>query len=897
MLSLYATLSFRYLRRRWFYALLIVASIASGVSLLVATRAINQTMARAAQASANPMAGAADFLITNAETPVDQELAEQLLKVPGVLTARPRIFENVTLLVDDNDKRTVLLVAIDTQAEIKDATESPWRLEISSGLETAYFFAELRYRNMKEKDKETAPPVVLGLSLDNSLPRETKELRVQSNNQLKPAKLTRVGTVDARGPAASLGGNVLILDLQYAVEVLGMKPGKVSRIDLTVDPRANRGKVREALVNLVNGRAEVRTPEEQDRAVQNVMAGMQVALLLCGVAALVVGLFLVYNALSVSVAERRHEIGILLAVGATRGQIRRLFAGEAVLLGLAGSLLGIPMGIGFAYLALQPVRGVLEEIFYSVNANYVEVDAWLIAAALLAGVATAVAAALVPAIQASHENPAAAVRRIPLVPTFRHRLLQLVSSTVMLLLGALCITVRDALPNRFGMYAGLGLVVVGALLATPLLTAVAAQALQPLARRFLGLEGRLAADNLIRAPGRTGLVIAALAAGVGLFMQTAGTIKSNRQAIRQWIDDSIAADLCVTSGSPVSAGGKSKPMVPELAREIEKIPGVERALPVRLRKPTFRDAQVMMIVLDADDYYAVDSKRGAKISGLELYKKLATTKNGVIISENFAALQHVHVGDVIPLTSPQGRVEFRVIGKLPDYSWNLGSMFVNRKDYEAYWDDPRVDVFDIYLDDDPKRWALVADASGWFGFNGQDVVARCRGKRNVQEEIGKRHGAVHGLYVLTREELQEHVDGMIQRLYGIAYAQQFVVLFVAALGMITALLISVLQRRREMGLLRAIGGARWHVLRCVLAEAALMGVIGSVIGFLVGVPLEWYALRIVILEESGYLFDVVVPWQEALCIGGAAVLTATLAGLGPAWFAVRQCIPEAIAIE
>jgi putative ABC transport system permease protein len=894
MFSLYATLSFRYLRRRWFYALLIVASIASGVSLLVATRAINQTMARAAQTAATPMSGAADFLITNGETPVDQALADQITnaKIPGVLTVRPRIFENVTL--PDNDERTVLLVGIDTMAEIKEATESPWKLEVSKDLESAYFLTEMRHRM-----KGAPPPVAVGLSLDTSLGSESKLVRVQASSQQQPATLTRVGTIDARGLAASLGGNVLILDLKYAVEILAMKPGTVSRIDLTIEQKANREQIRQALVRLLDGRAEVRTPDEQDRAVQNVMAGMQVALLLCGVAALVVGLFLVYNALSVSVAERRHEIGILLAVGATRSQIRRLFAGEALLLGLAGSLIGIPLGIGFAYLALEPVRGVLQEVFYSVNASYVEVDGWLIVVALVAGVTTAVAAALVPAIQASHEKPADAVRRIPLAPTLGHRLLQVLSSAAMLVLGVVCITLRDALPNRLGMYAGLGLVVIGALLATPLLTALAAVALQPLARRFLGLEGRLAADNLVRAPGRTGIVIAALAAGVALFMQTAGTIKSNRIAIRQWISDSIAADLCVTSGSPVSAGGRSKPMVPELAHQIEKVPGVERALPVRLRKPTFRDAQVMMIVLDADDYYAVDSKRGARITGLDLYKRLAATKNGVIVSDNFAALHHVGVGDVIPLTSPKGKVELHVIGKMPDYSWNLGSIFVNRKDYDSYWDDPRVDVFDIYLREDPGHDALVAETCAWLGFDGDAVVARQKEqrKRFVQEEVLKRHGAEHGLFVLTREELQDHVDGMIQRLYGIAYAQQFVVLFVAALGVVTALLISVLQRRREMGLLRALGGSRWHVIRCVLAEAALMGTIGSVIGFLVGVPLEWYALRIVILEESGYLFPVIIPWKEALVIGGAAVLTATVAGLGPSLYAVRQCIPEAIAME
>src|SRR5262249_58652576 len=123
---------------------------------------------------------------------------------------------------------------------------------------------------------------------------------------------------------------------------------------------------------------------------------------------------------------------------------------------------------------------------------------------------------------------------------------------------------------------------------------------------FSGGGGRRPADTLTRARARRGIVIAALPSGVPLFIQTAGTIKSNRVAIRQWIDESIAADLMVTSGSPVSAGGQSKPMEPGLAREIEKIPGVDRALPVRLRKPIYRAAQVFPIVLEPADYYHGD---------------------------------------------------------------------------------------------------------------------------------------------------------------------------------------------------------------------------------------------------------------------------------------------------
>ena len=566
MLSLYLTLSLRYLRRRWFYALTIVASIAAGVSLLVATRAINQTMNLAAQSAATPLAGTIDLIIGNGETTVDQELTQEL-HIPGVESARPHIFENVTL--PDHDNRTVLLVGIDVRAEQKDAA-SLWHVDFSDKIAQEYAAVHLT----------GGKAVVLGKSLAEDIGNDNK-LRVRSNGKQDPTVLTRVGTVDAHGPAASLGGNVLILDLDSAREVLGLPKGKVHRIDLVLVPAADRKKVRHRVQDIVAGRADVRSPDEQNQAVQNVMSGMQTALLLCGIAALVVGLFLVYNALSVSVAERRHEIGILLSVGATRAQIRRLFAGEAAILGLVGSLLGIPLGIGCAYLALQPVRGVFREIFFNIDASHIVIDGWLFLIALVAGVTTAVGAALVPAVQASREKPAEAVRREQAAPRWRYRFVQIAASFGMLILGILLVIVRGHLPARVGMYTGLGLVVVASLLATPLLTALAARALQPIVRRFLGFEIRLATDNLVRAPGRTGIVVAALAAGVALFIQTAGAIKSNRLAIRQWIDESIACDLVVSSGSPVSAGGQSKPMDPDLAKEFAKISGVDPALAVR----------------------------------------------------------------------------------------------------------------------------------------------------------------------------------------------------------------------------------------------------------------------------------------------------------------------------
>jgi putative ABC transport system permease protein len=865
MLPLYRTLSLRYLSRRWFRALLIVASIALGVATLVATRALNETMSKAALTSANPMAGITDLVVSNGEMPIARALADEIAKVSGVQSVRARLFENVHL--PEHGNKSVLVMGIDILAELKDVDTAKDDVKLGPGVFLAYMGLRLTPRT----------PVILGKGLADDLPTDTKVLKVRKNQLAKPHELTLAGYVEAGGDAAALGGYVLILDLEAAGEILDLRKGQVNRLDIVLHPKVRgsadeRQKVRTDIDKVLAGRAGVRTPEEQNQSLQSVMAGMQTGFSLCGIAALVVGLFLVYNSLSVSVAERRHEIGILLSLGATRDQVRRLFAGEAIALGLTGSILGIPLGLGLAQLGLAPMQDILNDLFFKLDARQVEVSTGLVIVSLLVGVTTAVAAALVPAIQASQENPAEAVRRVAKAPTVGKLLVHVLISLSMVVVGLVLILFRAAAPYRLGAYGGMVLVLLGALVASPFFAALAARLVQPLVRRFLGIEWRLAADNLVRSPGRTGLVIGALAAGVSLVVQTAGTIRSNRLALRDWIQDSIGADLVISAGSPVGAGGQNLFMDAELAQDIKKLSSVETALPTRNRKVPYRGKQINITAVEAAQVSAMEKKRLSNANDAHLFNAMSSQPNSVIASGNFAALYGVRKGDSVTLPSPKGELKLLVMGIVVDYSWHHGSLLMNRQDYLRAFDDDKVDFFDVYLK------------------TGGDPLG-------AKQAILSKFGAQYGLYVLTRHELQERIDGMVERLYGIAYGQLIVVMLVAALGVVMALLISVLHKRREMGLLRAIGASRPQVIRSVLAEACLMGIIGTVIGLLVGIPLQWYVLNVLILEESGYLFPVYIPWVGGLIIAAAAMITATLAGLGPAMYAVRQRIPEAIAYE
>ncbi len=414
------------------------------------------------------------------------------------------------------------------------------------------------------------------------------------------------------------------------------------------------------------------------------------------------------------------------------------------------------------------------------------------------------------------------------------------------------------------------------LVATPALTALMAGLLRRLPAGLLGVAGRLAVDNVLRAPGRTGLVVAALAAGVALLVQTGGLVRSNEAGVRSWVDRSIAGDLFVTSGGPLSASGRTLPMGWGVAARLgEEFPGLH-VVPMRFRHLDWRQggrsARVLLVALDAAGYVAANEHRPSPPADLELFRGLSEPGT-VLVSENFAALHHVGPGDTLTLPGTDGPVSLRVLGAVADYSCHQGTVLADRQQIRRHFDADLVDVLDVYL-------PAGADAEA--------VRGRLRQSPWAAEQA---------LCVLTRGEVRGHILGMVERLYGLAYAQEVVVALVAVLGVVTALLISVLQRRRELGLLRAVGATRGQVMTSVLAEAALLGGLGVGLGLLVGLPLEWYTVRVLLFEETGFLCPLLMPWAVTAACVGLTLACTLLAGVGPALHAARTPITEAVAPE
>jgi putative ABC transport system permease protein len=353
-------------------------------------------------------------------------------------------------------------------------------------------------------------------------------------------------------------------------------------------------------------------------------------------------------------------------------------------------------------------------------------------------------------------------------------------------------------------------------------------------------------------------------------VQTAGVMQSSEDAVLTWLDRTIAADLFVTANSPVTSSGSSQPMSDSLRKELARLPEVRAVVPVRFHLTDHAGKKVYLVAVDPAHF--IDTERLPNLlPGMELVPRLRESGTA-IVSENFAALYGVKPGDTLRFPGKNGSIPLQVLGTMQDYTWTRGTVFVDRAQYLRDFGDADIDVFNVYLKD--------------------EVLAQNpdKARDEVRKVMLQRWGAEEALVVLTREETKNGVRGQVRKLYAFGYAQELVVGIVAALGVLMALLISVLQRRRELGLFRAVGASQGQVLRTVLAEATLMGVA-------MGLPLEWYMVRILLLQEAGFVLPLSIPWTSAALVIVCALLLATAAGLWPAWHAMRLRIADAIAYE
>lgn len=665
------------------------------------------------------------------------------------------------------------------------------------------------------------------------------------------------------------GGNVAITDIGVAQELF-RRAGRLDRVDLIVDP-SHRGEIAEALRRRLPPSVHVGPPATRTRQVENMLRAFDLNLTALSFIALFVSAFLIFNAVAMAVLRRRREIGVVRALGATRAQVRAQFLAEGAALGLVGGVLGLALGTLLARGTLGAVARTLSDLYLVRHAERLSLDPATYAAGLALGLGVALVASLAPALEASSVHPGLPLRQGALLEARRMPVARLAAlgAAVLAAAGATALwTVRADHP--MGGFASAFLVLAGFSLLTPAAALGVETLAGPPLRRIAGYEAALGARYLREGVARTSVVIAALMVAVGMMVALSIMVGSFRDTVNTWITQTVRGDLYVEpAGHRVS--GNATEMPPALVRAARALPGVVAVDTFRGARVAFGDRLAFVVGVDLGVQRSHGGLQFLSGSAGAILAR-ARADDGVLVTESFRRHEHVGRGDTLSLDTPSGRVRLPVEGVFYDYSTDAGAVFMDRGLYARLWRDSTVESLALYLapsaDPDSVRSALLARAGG-------KLV----------------------LQVTPNAALRRRVLTVFDQTFQITWALQAIAILVAVLGVVSALTTLILQRGREIGVLRAAGALRAQVRRMVLAESALLGLIGALMGCACGFVLALLLVYVINRQFFGWTIRLSVDpavFAQALAL---LVVSAVLAGLVPARLAASRVAAEAMRVE
>lgn len=848
---LWRLVSIRRLRESPLRSLLTLVGIAAGVSSLVATAAANEAILRGFRSTLDAVGGTADLVVTGPSVGgLPDELVDPVRAVAGVKSASPAILEVAKL----PDGTRVQVFGVDLAAG-----------DASRGLD-AFESGEAMPDPVAFLNDPDAVLVAQTLATERGL-KVGDKLPIRSATGLRDLHV--LGILAEAQAAKAFGGRVVVMDLYSAEAAFGRGP-KVDRIDVSLAPGADRAAVLSAIRAVVGDKGEAGENERRTGPVERMLRSFQVGLFMGSAVSLFVGLFLVFNTVSFSVAQRRREIGTLRALGVSRFEIASMFAAEAAAYGLLGGAGGLLLGRVLASVAVKQALNGVNNAYLSVHVGEASVSTWVLAVALVTGVVGSVVAALWPAFEAASVPPVDALRRDRTSreerpPTLISRLL----GVVVAIAGVPFLwlpPVGDA--PIFGNLALACVALGAAMLASSVVELVHAVVRKPVAS-LLGAPGRIALAGLTRARKRSGVAAASVLIGISLVICLGTFVESFRGAISHWIDDAIPADLFIASGSR-TIGLANTPLEASLAEEVATIEGVGDVQRVRLVWSEALGLRVGIFALEWEKYAKKARPMLAEGDLATVSRKLAA--GGVLVSDNLARKTGVKVGDKVPLRTPEGRREFEIVGKVIDYSSDQGILLFDRPVFVRTFGDPLLDSIDIYL-------APGADL------------------KRVRDEVERRFSDRYDLRVSTNAELRRSVMDLIDDFFALVYVLLFIAVAVGVLGVVGTLLAQVLDRTREIGILRASGASRGQIVGAVTIEAGLLGLAGAVTGIPAGLLMGAEFVHVVGVQATGWVFPLVVPIGVALAASAGSVLFAAFGGVWPARRAAALDVVEAISHE
>ena len=840
-----------YVRKHLLRSVLTTAGIVLGVALLVGMQTANRSVLRAFNDTVEHIAGKTQLQVSAGDAGFAEDVLERVQSLREIRAAAPVIETEADPGIPGQGKLLILAVDMTGDRSLRDYDFDNADQDV---IDDPLIFLAQPDSLMLTREFAARNHIAIGGKITFDTMQGRKQFTVR-------------GILKAGGMAQAFGGNLGIMDIYAAQSVFG-RGRHFDRIDIGLQDGVSLEQGTAALSNLLGPGFSVEPPSGRGRQFESLLGVYTLAMTASSMFALFIGMFIIYNSFAIAVTQRRGEIGILRALGATRGQIRTLFLGESAVAGLIGSAAGAALGLVFARTLTGVSANMLESMFgVAQNVQEVVADPGFLLFAMAMGTGTSVVAALIPSRNAARVEPIQALQkgRYQVLGAGENRMRR----NVALLAGVLALVCLPLGGWRPAFFAGILLTLVACLLFTPFLSLELSRLLRRPLKWLRPVEGALAADSLIQAPRRTSATVAALMLSLALVVGQGGVARASLESIDEWMNNTLNPDMFVSTTENIASHGARFPA--GMQQELENVPGIAEIQPERMPRLQFHGYPVLLISTEL-------AKMGRRvkrhmISGDEQsMNRLASQEKGLILSENLAALVKLHLGDTVELPTPTGMLRLPVVGTIRDLSNQMGTIILERSLYVRYFQDDTVDLFRVYL---------TPGAS-------QEEV-----RRRIVERLGRqRH-----MFVMLNRDIRAYVAKVMNQWFGLTYVQVVVSMLVAILGIVNTLTVSISDRRRELGVLRAVGGLRSQIRGTVWMEAAAIGIIGLALGIATGAITLYYELQAIQHDISGMPFAYQFPWGIVAMLVPVILFAAFGAAILPAESAVRGSLVEALEYE
>ena len=834
--------SARYIISRPWQTALSVLGITLGVAIVVAIDLGNQSAKHAFSLSSDAVSGKATHRIVGGPGGLPEDVYRVLRVELGVRASAPVVEGYAYLPEETYNGGALRLLGIDPLADSQFRPYTRSSPQVGRANAPVRNVASLLVTpNSALVSVETAKE--LGLQAGDSV-----NLRISD----KPQMVKIAGLITPRNSLSNETlKNLVITDISTAQELIGYE-GRLSHIDLIVSSDENGDESLARIRRVLPAEATLVSSATRSETIEELTSSFDDNLFVISLLGLIVGAFLIYNAMAFSVVQRRPIIGALRALGVTRQQIFALVLSEALVIGLVSSVMGVLLGIVIGRGILNIITQTITDLFFVVSVQELSIPVWSLVKGALLGLFATLAAAFVPALEATGVSARETLSRSHLEERFRGAVPLASAAGIALAAIGVALILLPA-KSLILAFTGIGALVLGYAMLTPLCVILFSKALAPPMRAIFGAMGAMAARGIAASISRTAVAIAALAVAISITISIDTMVQSFRGTVVQWLDNSLGSDLYISPTSFNSQGGATglSPQFVERIRAVDAVASVRTVRNARVNSPS---GEVELLAFDTS-YDGFVRYNSFKEGSPALIWDDLQSGDAVAVSEPYAYHNDKSIGSTIRLHTSEGEREFRIAGIYYDYRNSAnGKVMMSSSAYNRYWND--VNVTGI-------------------GVTAADGVAVSDLKTAISRAIGN----AAEVEIRSNAELKAAALEVFERSFAITSVVHALSIAVAFVGVLSALMAMQMERSTEFGTLRAIGFTPKQVWLMFTTQTGMMGVAAGLLAVPLGLIQGAVLIFVVNRRSFGWSMDMeIYPMMlaQAVVIAAAAALLASV---------------------